>query len=571
MKKNLQSYLVEIIKNSLRDLDLDKSYQEGLYLDFPSDIRFGDLSTNVALRLSSSLKKNPFDIATSLIGSIKKHLEKSPCKDYIKEIKVEGAGFINFYLHNNYFYEQLKNIITKDRNYLKKDYGKGRRVLIEFVSANPTGPLSVAHARQGVVGDVLANILDFLGFRVKREYYLNDEGNQINILGESIDLRLRELSGENLDFPQDHYQGEYIYEIAKKIKKSLPADRQEKSKIKNFSEYGVKYILDIIKKELDDFGVKFDYWYSQKELRKSGKIKNVLEFLKQKGLLYEQEGARWFKSTQFGDDKDRVVVKSDNSYTYLAPDIAYHRDKFKRGFSWLINLWGPDHHGYINRLKAAVMALGKSQESLSIIIVQLASIFRSGRPVQMSTRRGQYITLREVLDEVGPDASRFFFLMRRTSSHLDFDLDIAKKNTPENPVYYIQYAHARICGILQNAESSACRRDTPKRRCIRHSPQEIKLKDADFTLLKEKEEIELIKKLWQFSYILDICLNTLDPYMLTVYLQELAEDFHKFYDQYRVLGQENKLTEARIILLEATKKVIALSLKLLGISRPERM
>jgi arginyl-tRNA synthetase len=546
MRKNIQDLLLSIIKNSLSDLDLDKFYPGGLFLDLPSDPRFGDLSTNIAMQLARATEKSPHEIALNLLANIKRYLEKSPAKDYVKEVKIEGAGFINFYFHNNYFHEQLKDLISEGRDYLKINIGKSKRVLIEFVSANPTGSLSVAHARQAVVGDVLANILDFLGFKVKKEYYLNDEGNQINILGNSIELRLKELYGEKIAFPQDYYQGDYIYDIAQEIK-------NQKSKIKNLSEYGLKYILNIIKKELKDFGMNFDYWTSQKELRKSGKIEKVLDFLKKKGFLYELDGARWFKSTQFGDDKDRVVVKSDGSYTYLAPDIAYHQEKYKRGFSWLINLWGPDHHGYISRLQAAVRALGYTLDSLSIIIVQLASIFREGKPLQMSTRKGQYITLREVLDEVGTDASRFFFLMRRTSSHLDFDLDIAKKQTAENPIYYVQYAHARICSILRN------------------STIKIKHKESDLALLKEKQELELIKKILQFNLILNICLVTLDPYMLTIYLQELSEDFHKFYDLHRVLGQDDDLTKARLALIEATKIVLSCGLELLGVSRPEKM
>ena len=547
MKENIQHLLTATIKNALRDLDYTgETCDKDLYLDVTKDIRFGDLSTNIALKLSSLTKKPALEVAEGITHKIKKYLEQGLLRDYVKEVKVEGSGFINFYLNNNYFYEQLKDIILKNKNFAKGDLGKNRRVLIEFVSANPTGPLSIAHARQAALGDVLANVLDYLGFKVKREYYLNDEGNQINILGKSIELRIKELAQEKIEFPEDHYQGGYIYEIAKKVK-------TKKSKVKSIKDFGVKYILDIIKKELDDFGVKFDYWYSQKELRKSGKIKRALDFLKRQGFIYEQDGAFWFKSTQFGDDKDRVVVKSDGSYTYLAPDIAYHQDKFRRGFSWLINLWGPDHHGYINRLKAAVRALGRESDALSIIIVQLVSLFKEGKPIQMSTRKAQYITLRELLDEVGLDAARFFFLMRRSSSHLDFDLDVAKKQTPENPVYYIQYAHARICSILRN------------------SPKKIIFQDANLSLLKEREEIELIRKLWQFSYILRVCLNTLDPYMLTVYLQELAECFHKFYDLHRVLGQDIGLTQARMALIEANRIVIATGLDLLNVSKPKTM
>ncbi|MEI6632088.1 MAG: arginine--tRNA ligase, partial [bacterium] len=453
---------------------------------------------------------------------------------------------INFYLRNEYFYGELKKILKKGKGALRLSLGNGKKVLIEFVSANPTGSLSVAHARQAAVGDVLANIMSFAGFKVKREYYLNDEGNQINILGDSVRLRLLELKGEEIEFPQNYYQGDYIYDIAKSI-------QGREGKVKDLGGYAAGYILEIIRKELFDFGVDFDYWYSQKKLRESGKIKKAFQLLKKKGFLYEQEGALWFKSTPFGDDKDRVVVKSDGSFTYLAPDIAYHQDKFRRGFNWLINLWGPDHHGYIKRLTASVEALGRGVDSLSVIIVQLATIFRDGKPVQMSTRKGQYITLREVLDEVGRDASRFFFLMRRTSSHLDFDLDAAKKQNAENPVYYVQYAHARICSILRNSKTT------------------LKPSGFDLGLLREKEELELLKKLKQFSYILEVCSKTLDPYMLTVYLQELAEAFHKFYDTHRVLGQEDKLTRARLALLEGTRVVIATALEILGVSLPQSM
>lgn len=530
----------------MRDSGLDKALGDPLCLDLPQDSKFGDLSTNIALRLSKAANKPPLEIARILVDNINKHLESSSLKDYVREVKVEGAGFINFYLSNDYFYQELHKTISKGKNFIKENIAKGRRILIEFVSANPTGPLSVAHARQAAAGDALANILNCLGFRVKKEYYLNDEGNQIDILGKSIELRLKELSGEKVEFPENYYQGEYIYDIAKEV-------ANQKLQVRSLAEFGVKYILGIIKKEVGDFGVKFDYWYSQKALRKSGKIDRVLASLKKKELIYEQDGALWFKSTQFNDDKDRVVVKSDGSYTYLAPDIAYHHDKFKRGFSWLINMWGPDHHGYIGRLKAAVEALGKDPDSLSIIIVQLASIFREGKPVQMSTRRGQYITLREVLDEVGLDAARFFFLMRRTSSHLDFDLDIAKKQTSENPVYYVQYAHARISGILQN---SAIKADA---------------KSVDLSVLKEKEEIELIKKICQFTYILKICFLTLDPYMLTVYLQALAEGFHKFYDKHRVLSGDGKLTRARLVLIEGARLAISCGLDLLGVSSPQKM
>jgi len=545
MKENIQEEIIRLIKESLLALTKDSNLMDGVRLDLPQDLRFGDFSTNIAMRLSKNLKMPADKIALDLIAAINASMEKSQIKDYIREVKVEGAGFINFYLSDKYLHERLKDIIKIEDEALRLNAGKGKPVLIEFVSANPTGSLSVAHARQAAVGDALSNILEFTGFKPEKEYYLNDEGNQITILGKSVEFRIRELSGEIIEFPENYYQGEYVYDIAKDaIKRKIP--------VSELGDFAAGHILSIIKEELDAFGVEFDYWYSQKELTRSGKIEAAFDSLRKKGFLYEKDGALWFKSTVFGDDKDRVVIKSDGSYTYLAPDIAYHDDKYKRGFKWLINLWGPDHHGYINRLKASIAAFGREPESLSILIVQLATIFRAGKPVQMSTRRGEYITLREVLEEVGKDAARFFFMSRRISSHLDFDLDIAKKQTSENPVYYVQYAHARIYSILRNSS--------------------VKLnKNADISLLRENEEVILIKKLLQLPLILNVCLNTQDPYMVTVYLQELAEVFHKFYDRHRVLTDDEALTQARLSLIDGVRVVIGTGLNLLGISCPQQM
>ncbi|MDP3041477.1 MAG: arginine--tRNA ligase [Candidatus Omnitrophota bacterium] len=546
MKNDIQQELIALVSASLARSGLAADYKDDIFLELPTDKRFGDFTTNIALKLSKELKQPPRVIASQLVESIRNEIKNNiVLEDLITQVKVEGAGFVNFYLQENYFYEKLRRIITQGKEALKIDLGKGRKVLIEFVSANPTGSLSVAHARQAAVGDCLANVLSFIGFKVSREYYLNDEGNQINILGKSVQLRLKELKGESIEFPQNYYQGDYIKDIAQE------ADNK-RIKEEDLGNFAAGHILKIIKQELDDFGVKFDCWYSQKELAKSGKVEQGFEQLKQKGFLYEQDGALWFKSTAFGDDKDRVIIKSDGSQTYLAPDIAYHEDKFKRGYSWLINLWGPDHHGYIHRIKASIEAFGHKKDDLSIVIVQLATIFRNGQEIQMSTRRGQYITLREVLDEVGADAARFFFLMRRTSSHLDFDLEIAKKQSAENPVFYVQYAHARICSILRS--SSVTIKD-----------------DLDLSVLKEKEELSLIKKLLEFEGTLNICLVTSDPYMLTVYLQELAESFHKFYDLHRVLGQDDALTGARLALIKGVRIVLASGLGLLGITQPEKM
>lgn len=545
MPKDIQEELIVLVTDCLMKLGWSADFTEKISLDTPTDNRFGDFSTNIALKLSKLLKRPPQVIAAELAACLQQEITKSKLAGLVTQIKVEGAGFINFYLKDNYFYEKLKLIILQGKEALRSNIGLGKKVLIEFVSANPTGALSVAHARQAAVGDCLANVLSFIGFDVQREYYLNDEGNQINILGASVDLRLKELKGERIEFPQNYYQGDYIYDIAKL------ADTQ-KIEDTDLGNFAADYILKIIKQELIDFGVKFDCWYSQKDLAKSGKVEQAFEQLKKKGFLYEQDGALWFKSTEFGDDKDRVIIKSDGSQTYLAPDIAYHEDKFNRKFSWLINLWGPDHHGYINRIKASIEAFGHNKLDLSVVIVQLATIFRNGQEIQMSTRRGQYITLREVLDEVGADAARFFFLMRRTSSHLDFDLEVAKKQSAENPVFYVQYAHARICSILRSSAAQSAA-------------------DLDLTVLKEKEELSLIKKLLEFDTILNICRVTTDPYMLTVYLQELSESFHKFYDLHRVLDQDKVLTSARLALIKGVKIVLFCGLELLGITQPEKM
>lgn len=544
MNLSLHDILVQHIKDALAQCAVSNADEVEVCLDLPTDNRFGDLSTAVAMRLGKLMKTNPRLLADRVVVCLKASLPDSEAGEWIKEIKVEGAGFINFYLQERFFYRRLGEVLQKGSDAFRSSIGAGRKVLIEFVSANPTGPLSVAHARQAAVGDSLANILAFLGFSVSREYYLNDEGNQITILGNSVKARQQELEGQQVDFPENYYQGDYIYEIAKTFSVQ-PAGTEP-------GEYAAAHICDIIRKELDDFDVHFDCWYSQKELGKSGKVEQALADLRTQGHVFDADGAVWFRSTAFGDDKDRVVIKSDGSYTYLAPDIAYHREKYRRGFEWLINLWGPDHHGYINRVRAAVEASGQRRDSLSVVIVQLASIYRDGKIVEMSTRKGQYITLREVLDEVGRDAARYFFLMRRTSSLLDFDLEVAKKESSDNPVYYVQYAHARICSILRNSD--------------------ISIEGAtDLHRLTQPEEIALIKKVLQLPYILDVCLYTRDPYMITVYLQELSEVFHKFYDSHRVLGEDPELSRARLALIQTVKITLATGLELLGVSRPEQM
>lgn len=561
VEKQVLSLLKESIASCLECCSaapLPQGFLETLTLEIPKEKDFGDFSSNVGMRLSGILKKSPKSISEDIAAHFMIRARR-PSSPLVRHAEVKGAGFINIFLDEQVFHEALAAVHSEGRNFGRADLGRGRRLLLEFVSANPTGPLSVAHARQAAVGDALANILRAMGYEVTREYYLNDEGNQIRILGSSIDLRYREVAGETVVFPEDHYQGAYIIDLARRLYEDRDARMSiermtQEARAEFFRACGVREILGVIREELKDFGVVFDVWYSQRELARSGKIEEVLADLKSRELLYEEGGALWFRSTRFGDDKDRVVRKSDSSYTYLAPDIAYHAEKFRRGFEKLVDIWGPDHHGYIPRMRAAVQALGQEGGALVVIIVQLATLFRNGVPLPMSTRKGQYVTLREILTEVGRDASRFFFLMRKTDSHLDFDLELAKKQTPENPVYYVQYACARIAGILAAAGEKA-----------------LSLEGADPALLREEEEKGLMKAIFEFGSCLGACVNQLDPYPLTVYLQSLASLFHKFYDRHKVLTSDDPLSMARLYLIKAARIVLSAGLEMLGVSVPERM
>jgi arginyl-tRNA synthetase len=523
-------------------------------IEIPKEKSHGDLSTNIAMRASKIAKKPPVEFAELLKPKLEAALSASELRDAVERIEIKHPGFMNFHLSKSYLAKVLLEIKRKKNDYGRSSIGRGVKLQVEFVSANPTGPLTIAHGRQAAIGDSLANILQFLGYKVTREYYLNDEGNQINILGASIRARYLDICGVKEEFPADGYKGSYILDIAKVFKKrygkrfvKAPATQAA------FREFGLRWILNDIKKDLKAFGVKFDVWYSQKSLRKSGKVDKTMTFLREKGYIYEKEGAVWFKSTSFGDDKDRVVYKSDGSATYLTPDIAYHLEKYRRGFKRLVDIWGPDHHGYVPRMKAAIKALGFQEDSLAVLIVQLATLYRHGQVVSMSTRAGEFITLREVMDEVGKDVSRFCFIMRRISSHLDFDLDAVKKASMENPVYYIQYAHARIWSILSRGRS------------LRVSAK------FDSTLLKESEELEIMRMLRQFPLIVNMSGKTLEPYVVLQYLQELATVFHSFYTKHKVLCDDPSLARSRLVLVDCVRIVLANGLRLLGVSLPKKM
>ncbi|MBU4343771.1 MAG: arginine--tRNA ligase [Candidatus Omnitrophica bacterium] len=543
----IEESIIKSIQKAVKGVykDCPKEALSNVYLEAPKEKRFGDFSTNVAMRLTKDLKRSPMDIAAEIAKGLKGY-----------DIKIERPGFINFYLSAEAVLGSLGEILAQKDRFGRLSIGKGESAQIEFVSANPTGPLTVAHGRQAALGDSLARILVCCGYKVVREYYINDEGVQISLLGRSVKARLRELCGEKSDFPEDGYKGEYIYEIAREIRE-LPRIKSriatnEKISDDFFEGFAYKWIMKGIKKDLEDFGVKFDVWYSQKKLTESGKIEKALAVLRKKGFLYDKDGALWFASSRLGDDKDRVIIKSDKSFTYLAPDIAYHKEKFEKGYEKIVNIWGPDHHGYINRLKAACQALGYDKDKLSILISQLVSLHRDKKPVAMSTRQGEFVTLRQVIAEVGRDAGRFFFIMRRTDSHLDFDLELAKQKTMDNPVYYIQYAHARISSVINFSG-------------------ENKPDAKNLSLLNKPEEINIIKTLMQFPGILETSARNLEPYTLLAYLQGLASLFHSYYNSHRIVTDDKSLTSARLLLAKAIKTVLFNGLSLLGVSAPEKM
>jgi len=523
--------------------------------EVPKEPSFGDLSSAVAFKLASQRRQAPQQVAEQLVSALQEVYRCSRCDGLVERFEAKG-GFVNLFLSRQALTQILRQINRQKTRYGTSRLGQGRAVLIEFVSANPTGPLSVAHGRQAAVGDALARILRSQGSRVTTEYYLNDEGRQIDLLGESLRARYLEQCGQRAPIPEEGYQGSYMVDSAGNLKNSY-GDRLLHKPLEWFIKKGIKEQLETIRRDLDRFGLRFDRWSSQRRLRISGRVEAVLERLKSKGALYESDGATWFASTKFGDDKDRVVRKQDGELTYLAPDIAYHLWKFQQGYDQLINLWGPDHHGYIPRLKAAVAALGLPVDRLAVRIVQLVTLSRKGQPIPMSKRQGEFVTFQEVLDEVGVDATRFFYLMRTMDSHLDFDLDLAKSNVRENPVYYVQYAHARIWSILaySREQLSWVKRWGP----------------TALTRLGAPEERLLLRQLFQFPMVVAACAHALEPHGLTSYLQRLAELFHIFYDTHRVISEDTPLSHARLALVCATRHVLANGLRLLGVSAPKKM
>ncbi|TCK06600.1 arginine--tRNA ligase [Phorcysia thermohydrogeniphila] len=546
MKEFVREKVTEAIKEVYGE---DKvSVVERASFEKPKKKEFGDFATNVSFLLARELREKPFVIAQELSEKLSQLSE-------FEKVEVAGGGFINFTFSQNFYVKLLREVAETD--FYVSDIGKGKKILLEYVSANPTGPLHVGHGRGAVVGDVLYRIMKLTGYSPEREFYINDAGRQIKLLGLSIYARMKELKGEDYPFPEDGYKGEYIKELAEKLLKERPdiLELPEEEAVEVASEFGKEELLKEIKEDLKELGVEFDSWFSEKGLYERGEVERVLKLLDEKGLLYEKDGALWLKTTLFGDDKDRVVRRSNGEYTYFASDIAYHYNKIERGYDKAIDVWGADHHGYIPRVKAAIEALGKDPDWLEVVLIQLVKLFKGGQEVKMSKRAGNFVTLRWLMDEVGVDAVRFFFLLKRHDTPLDFDIDLALSAKNENPVYYVQYAHARLCSIIDKAKERG-----------------LEPRDEHLNLLSSEEEKELITGCYMLRYELQAAAERREPHRLTYYLIDLASKLHRFYNKHRVVDEEKKeLTSARLYLIEAVRKTIKTGLDILNINAPRRM
>jgi arginyl-tRNA synthetase len=549
--KNVQEILGEIIFNALQKFNVDLGKTK-IILERPKQESHGDWSLNIAMQLASVLKKAPRQIAEEIKNNM------AFDSGLIEKIEIAGPGFINFYLGWDYYRQVLTNIIQQEQNFGSADWGMKEKLQIEFVSANPTGPLNVVSARAATIGDIMVNLYNAVGFQADRENYLNDCGRQIRLLGESVSSCYMALFNRDEEFPEDGYHGEYVKDIARDIAEKHGdkfIELEKKVRTQNLADLALTEMIRLQKEIMDQYRVKFQTWFPESNVRKKNKHLEVLDLLKQKGYTYENEGATWFQSSKFGDEKDRVLLTKENQPTYFLVDIAYHQTKYERGYKKLYDIWGPDHHGYIPRMKAALLALGYPEDSFDVEIVQQVNLLRGGQVVKMSKRAGKIIEMKEVIDEVGVDAARFFFVNRKSSSHLDFDIDLAKKETDENPVYYVQYAHARICNIINFAAEQGIIMDD----------------QVDLNLLEKDEEKQLIKKLLQYPEVISGAAKTWEPHRLTTYLQELASTFHRFYHFHRVVSEDESLSKARLILTKATQIVLANGFRILGISAPEYM
>lgn len=553
MKQTVTEILLQALTRAKEKGELSLEILPSITLDSPREKSHGDLATTLALSLAKPESKSPRRIAEIIISNI-----LDP-EGIIDRTEIAGPGFINFFFKQDRWKKTLFEIDAQGDLYGLANMGKGAEILVEFVSANPTGPLHVGHGRGAAVGDALANLLAAVGYHVSREFYINDAGRQVTLLSQSVYARYQQALGNNVPFPEDGYHGNYVDEIALGFSKrhgnkyvNIPFE----SCAREFGDFAKDMMLADIRNDLEAFGVRFDSWFSEASLLSDRSVQRSVDELLESRNLYEMDGALWFRSTMFGDDKDRVVKKQDGSWTYLATDIAYHRNKLSRGFKTLINIWGADHHGYIPRMQAVIEAFGHPKNSLHVLLVQLVSILRQGQPVPMSKRAGNFVTLRDVVYEVGADAARYIFLTRRSDSHLDFDLDVAKEQSRENPVYYVQYAHARLTSLFREAEARKIA---------------IPTDSVDVSLLDVEEEQNIIKELAKYPEIIEEAALAYEPHRLTYYLQELAGLLHNYYFKHRVITEDAARTGAKLFLMKQVKTVIKSALKILGVNAPERM
>jgi arginyl-tRNA synthetase len=560
MKARIKTILATAAERVVGEVGPTEGSIPQVQVETPRIRHHGDYATNLAMVIASQRKQQPRVIADAIVRNI------NTTEGLIDHVEIAGPGFINIFVHKTAWIQLLRDIEQSGARYGESQIGQRRRVQVEFVSANPTGPLHVGHGRGAVTGDVLARILKKVGYRVSKEYYINDVGSQIETLGRSVLARYQQILGQDVQFAKHWYQGKYVIDIAKDIERLRGEEllSWDKSDAIGFcTDFACSRIMRSIQRDLSDFGVRFQHWFSEKTLYTRRMVDRSIAFLRRKGLVYEREGATWFRSSRYGDEKDRVLVKADGAPTYFASDVAYHWNKYRRGFETVINIWGADHHGYIPRMKAAIQAMGKGEDDLRVLLVRLVNLLIDANPLAMSTRAGQFTTLREVLDEVGRDACRFFFLMRRSDSPLDFDLGLAKKKESDNPVYYVQYAHARIASVLREAR---------KKGIVVPSFEEI---DTDrFSI---PDEIHIIKTLSMFPEVVEASALSLEPHRICFYTQELSSLFHAYYNlgnkdrALRIIGEDKETTKARLFLAKVTRIVLENSLRLLGVSAPNRM
>jgi arginyl-tRNA synthetase len=586
MKTQIEQLVYTALQQLVDDGMLPREALISPKIERARDTRHGDFATNAAMVLAKPAGRNPRELAQLL-------LEALPASELVERCEIAGPGFINFYLAASAYLRVVPEVLVQGTNFGRSKLGAGKKVQVEFVSANPTGPLHVGHGRGAAYGSVVADLLAAVGFEVHREYYVNDAGRQMDILAASVWLRYLELCDATLTFPANGYKGDYVWDIAATLHRDHgetykhsaeevfadtppdePAGGDKEAHIdaliaraksllgdnryRFVFELGLNAILDDIRDDLSLFGVNYDQWYSERSLTESGAVNKAIERLRTSGHLYEKEGALWFRSTDYGDEKDRVVVRDNGQTTYFASDIAYHLDKLERGFERVIDVWGADHHGYVPRLKAVLQALGEDTSRFDVLLVQFAILYRGGEKVQMSTRSGQFVTLRELRKEVGNDAARFFYVMRKCEQHMDFDLDLAKSQSNDNPVYYLQYAHARICSVFEQAAEQGIAFET--------DPQAV-----DYRRLVESHEQNLLTNLSRYPEAVEAAALNEEPHLLTHYLRELATDFHTYYNAHKFLIDDDALRDARLQLILATRQVLRNGLNLLGVSAPEKM